>query len=255
MPGFPVLLRLRVCSNSCPSSWWCYLTTLSCAALFSFCLQSFLALGNFPMSQLFESDGQVLQLQHQSFQWIFKVDFLYDFFYKFLYNFLAVKETLNSLLQHHHSEASILWYSALFMIQLSHPYMTIGKTIALTRWTFVIKVMSLFLNMLSRFVKAFLPRSKRLLISWLQSLLAVILEPREIKSDTVFTFSSSICHEVMEPDTMIFVFLMLSFNPAFSFSSFTLITRLFSSLRHFLPLEWYHLYIWGCWHFSQQYWF
>ena len=91
---------------------------------------------------------------------------------------LAVQGTLKSLLQHHSSKASILWLSALFIVQLSHPYMTTGKTIALTRWIFVSKVMSLFFNLLSRFVIAFLPRSKHLLISWLQSPSAVILEPK-----------------------------------------------------------------------------
>ena len=96
---------------------------------------------------------------------------------------LAVQGTLKSLLQYRSSEASILWCSAFFIVQLSHPYMTIGKTIALTRWTFVSKVMSLLFDMLSRLVIAFLPRSKRLLMSWLQSLSAVILEPRKIKSD------------------------------------------------------------------------
>ena len=95
-------------------------------------------------------------------------------------DFLAVQGTLKSLLQHHSSKASILWCSALFIVQLSHPCMTTGKTIALTRWTFVDKVMSLLLNMLSRLVITFLPRSKRLLISWLQSPSAVILEPRKI---------------------------------------------------------------------------
>ena len=98
---------------------------------------------------------------------------------------LAVQRTLKSLLQHHSSKASILWRSAFFTVQLSHPYMMTGKTIALTRWTFVGKVMSLLLNMLSRLVITFLPRSKHLLISWLQSPSAVILEPRKIKSDTV----------------------------------------------------------------------
>ena len=110
---------------------------------------------------------------------------------------LAVQGTLRSLLQHHSSEASILWHSAFFIVQLSHPYMTTGKTIALTRWTLVIKVMSLLFNMLSRFVLAFLPRSKCLLISWLQSPSAVILEPRKIKSLTVSTVSPSICHKVI----------------------------------------------------------
>ena len=119
---------------------------------------------------------------------------------------LTVQGTLKSLLQHHSSEAPILWRSAFFIVQLSHPYMTTGKTIALTRRTFVDKVMSLLLNMLSRLVITFLPRSKRLLISWLQSPSAVILEPRKIKLATVFTVSPSICHEVIGLDAMILVF-------------------------------------------------
>ena len=119
---------------------------------------------------------------------------------------LAGQGILKSLLQHHSSKASILQHSAFFTVQLSHPYMTSRKTIALTRWTFVGKVMSLLLNMLSRLVITFLPRSQSLLISWLQSPSAVILEPQKIKSDTVSTVSPSICHEVMGPDAMIFVF-------------------------------------------------
>ena len=107
---------------------------------------------------------------------------------------LAVQGTLKSLLQHHTSKASILWRSAFFTVQLSHPYMTTGKTIALTRLTFFGKVMSLLFNMLSRLIVTFLPRSKHLLISWLQSPSAVILEPPKIKSDTVSTVSPSICH-------------------------------------------------------------
>ena len=118
------------------------------------------------------------------------------------FDFLEVQGTLKSLLQHHSSKASILRRSAFFTVQLSHPYMTTGKTIALTRLTFVGKVMSLFI-MLSRLVLAFLPRSKYLLISWLQSPSAVILEPPKIKSPTV---SPSIFHEVMGPYAMIFVF-------------------------------------------------
>ena len=140
------------------------------------------------------------------------------------------------------------------MVQLSHPYTTTGKTIALTRQTFVGKVKPLLFNTLPRFVKALRPRSKCLLISCLQSLTAVILEPKKINSVTVSLVSPSICYEVMGPDDMIFVFWMLSFRPAFSLSSFTFIKRLFSSL-HFLPLEWYHLHIWGCWYFSRQCWF
>uniref|UniRef100_A0AC11EW15 Uncharacterized protein n=2 Tax=Ovis aries TaxID=9940 RepID=A0AC11EW15_SHEEP len=119
---------------------------------------------------------------------------------------LAVQGTLKSLFQHHSSKASILRHSAFFTIQLSHPYMTTGKTIALTRWTFVGKAMSLLLNMLSRLVITFLPRSKCLLISWLQSPSAVILEPPKIKSDTVSTVSPSNSHEVIGPDAMILVF-------------------------------------------------
>ena len=115
------------------------------------------------------------------------------------------------------------------MVQLSHPYMTTGKTIALTRRTFVSKVMSLLFNMLSRLVIAFLPRSKCLLISWLQSSSAVILEPKKIKSVTVFIVYPSICHEVMRLDALILVFWILSFKPTFLLSSFTFIKRLFSS--------------------------
>ena len=119
----------------------------------------------------------------------FRVDWL---------DLLAVQGTLKSLLQHHSSKASILWRSAFFMVRLSHPYIT-GKTIALTRWTFVDKVMSLLFNMLSRLIITFLPRSKRLLISWLPSSSAVILEPPKIKSATVSTVSPSISHNVMRP--------------------------------------------------------
>ena len=119
---------------------------------------------------------------------------------------LAVQGTLKSLLQYHSSKASILQCSAFFTIQLSHPYMTTGKTIVLTRRTFVGSVMSLLFNMLCRLVKTFLPRIKRLLISWLQSPFAVILEPQKIKSDTVSIVSPSICHEVMGPEAMILVF-------------------------------------------------
>ena len=128
----------------------------------------------------------------------FKMDWL---------DLLAVQGILKSLLQHHSSKASILHRSAFFTVQLSHPYMTIGKTIALTRRTLVRKVMSLLFNMLSRLVITFLPRSKRLLILWLQSPFAVILEPPKIKSDTVSTVSPSICHDVMGLDAMIVSFL------------------------------------------------
>ena len=119
------------------------------------------------------------------------------------FDLLAVQRTLESLLQHHNSKASVLWDSAFFMVQLSHLYMTTGKTIALTIWTFVGKVRSL-LNLLSRFVIAFLPRSKHLLISWLQSLSAVILEPKE-KICHCSHFSPAICREVMGPAAIILV--------------------------------------------------
>ena len=122
------------------------------------------------------------------------------------FDLLAVQGTLRSLLQHHCSKVSILWCSAFFIVQLSHPYMTTGKTIALTRRTFVGKVMSLLFNMLSRLVIAFLPRNNCLLISWLQSPSAVILEPPKLKSLTVSIVSPSICHEVMGLDAMMLVF-------------------------------------------------
>ena len=122
------------------------------------------------------------------------------------FDLLAIQGTLKSLLQHHSLKASILWCSAFFIVQLSHPYMTIRKTRALTRWAFVGKVMSLLFNMLSRLVIAFLPRSEHLLISWLQSSSAVILEPKKIKSDTVSTVAPSICYKVMGQDAMIFIF-------------------------------------------------
>ena len=127
----------------------------------------------------------------------FRVDWL---------DLLVIQGTLKSLLQHYGSKASILWGLAFFLVQLLHPYMTAGKTITLTRWTFVGKVMSLLFNMPSSLVITFLLRSKSLLISWFQSLSAVILEPPKIKSGTVSTVSPSICHEVMGLDAMIFVF-------------------------------------------------
>ena len=189
------------------------------------------------------------QLQHQSFQEhpgliSFRMDWL---------DLLAVQGTLKSLLQHHSSKASILQCLAFLIVQLLYLYMTTGKTIALTRWAFVGKVMSLLLNMLSRLVITFLPRSNRLLTSWLQSPSAVILKPQKIKSDTVSTVSPSLCHEVMGPDAMILVFCMLIFKPTFSLSSFTFIKRCFrSSLLSAIRC---HLHIWSYWYFSWQSWF
>ena len=236
------------------------------------------------------------------------------------FHLLEVWGTLKSFLQHHSSKASIFPCSAFFMVQLSHPYMTTGEAVALTVQTFVGKVISLLFNMLSNFVIAFLPKSKRLLISWLQSPSVGVFEPKKIKSVIISTFSPSICHEVMEPDAMIIVFWMMSFMAAVSLYSFTLIKETPGSSTgkestcnagdpgsipglgrctgegngypfqssglenskgrrnlagytvhgvvenwnplsdfhfqlvslHFLPLEWYHLCIWGCRYFFQQ---
>ena len=138
----------------------------------------FVCIRVFSINSLLQSGGQILefQLQHQSFQWIFRT----DFFRMDWFDFLAVQDTLKSLLQNHSSKASILQCSAFFIVKLLHPYMTTGNTIASTRWTFLGKIMSLLFNTLSRLVIAFLPRSSCLLISWLQSLSAVILEPMNI---------------------------------------------------------------------------
>ena len=161
-------------SNSCPLSRWCHPTISSSVVPFS-CHQSFPASGSFQMSQLFTSGGQSIGVSSFNISpsnghpglISFRTDWL---------DLLAVQGTLKSLLQHYSSKALILQCSAFFIVQLSHPYMTTGKTIALTRWTFVDKVMSLLFNMLSRLIITSLPRSKRLLISWLQSPSAVILE-------------------------------------------------------------------------------
>ena len=161
---------------------------------------------------------------------------------------LAVQGSLKSLLQYHKSKASILQCSAFFMVQLLHLYMTIGKTIALTIWTFVSKVMSLLFNTLSRFAIAFLLRSKCLLNSWLQSLSSLILETPKMKSVTASTFYPFYLPEVMGPDAIILVFWMLTFKSPFSLSSPS--SRGSLVPPHFLPLEWY-LHIWGCWYFSQ----
>ena len=146
----------------------------------------------------------------------------------------AVQGTLKSLLQHHSSKASVLHCSTFFMVQMTHPYMNTGKIIALTRWTFVGKLMSLLFNVLSRLVIAFLLRSKYHLISRLQSPFEVILEPKKIESVTVSTVSPSICHEVMGLDAMIFVIWMLYFKPTFQ-SPLSLSSRRFLAPLHFLP--------------------
>ena len=145
------------------------------------------------------------------------------------FDLLAVQRTLKSLIQHHSSKASILQCSAFFLVWHLHPHMIIGKMVALNRRTFGGKVMSLLFNMLSRLVITFLSRSKHLLISWLQSPCAVILQPLKIKSVTISTISTFVCHKVMGPYAVILVFWMLSFKPTFSLSSFTFIKSLFSS--------------------------
>ena len=141
---------------------------------------------------------------------------------------LLQSKGLSSLLQHHSSIASILWCSAFFIVQLSYPYMTNGKTIALTRWTFVGKI-SLYFNMLSSFVIALLWRSEHLLISWVQLPSAVILEPKKIKPVSVSIVSPCVFHDVLGLEAMIFILWMLTLKPVYSLSSFTFIKRLFSS--------------------------
>ena len=194
--------------------------------------------------------GLEFRLQHQSFQWMCRTDFLKDW----LVWSPSSPSDSQELLQHHSSKASILLHSAFFLVQLSHLYTTTGKTVSLTIWTFVSKVMSLLFNMPSRFVIAFLPRSKHFLISWLWSPSSVILEPKERKSVTASTFPPSIYHEMRGPDAIssffeCWVLSQLFYSPLSPRSTGSLVPH------HFLPLEWYYLHIWGCWYFSQQSWF
>ena len=208
----------RAHPNPCPLCQWCHPTILSSVIPFSSCPQSFPASRSFQMSQLFTSGGQnigvsasasVLPMNTQDWSplgwsgWI-----------------SLHSKGLSRAFSHTTVQKHQFFGAQLSSQSNSH------TTIALTRWTFVDKVMSLHFNMLSRLVITFLPRSKHLLISWLQSPSAVILEPRKIKSATV---SPYICHEVMGPDAVILIFWMLSFKPTFSLSSFTFIKRLFSS--------------------------
>ena len=192
---------------------------------FASCPQSFPVSGSFQMSQLFASGGQSIGASAS----VLPMN-IQDWFPLGMsgLNSLLSKGLSKSLLQHHSSKASILQCSAFFMLQLLHQYMTMREAIALTLQTFVCKVMSLLFNTLSRFVIAFLPRSELVLISWLQSLSILILEPKKMKSVTVYTFFPTICHEMMGLDVIILVFWVLSFKPAFPLSSFTLTKRLFS---------------------------
>ena len=213
----------RACSNSCALSQWCHPTILSSVIPFYSCLQSF---------PEFFSSKTALHIRWPKY-WSFSFSISPSNEYSGLiyfridwFDLLTIQGTLKSLLQNHSSKASIL-RSAFFMVQLSHLYMTIRKTIALTRWIFFGKVMSLLFNMLSRFVIAFLPRDKHLLISWLQSPSAVILSPKSKVSHCFHCFP--IYFPWSDGTTMILVFWMLSFNPAFSLSSFNFIKRFFSS--------------------------
>ena len=198
-----------VYSNSCQSSWWCHPAISCCRPL--------LLLPPIPPSFRIFSNESALRMRWPKY-WSFSFSIspsnehpgLISFRMDWL-DLLAVQGTLKSLLQYHSSKASIFRCSAFFTVQLSHPYVTTGETIALTRQTFVGKVMSLLFNMLSRLVIPFLPRSKHLLISWLQSPSAVIREPPKIKSDTVSTVSPSISHEVMGPEVRYLLIFVVSF--------------------------------------------
>ena len=215
--------------NSCPLSQWCHP-----AIHLILCRPPLLLPPIFRSITVFSSESTLCMRWPKYWSFSFSINpsnehpGLISFRMDWL-DLLADRGTLKSLLQHHDSKALIFQCSAFFTIQLSHPYMTTGKTIALTRWTFVGKVMSLLFNTLSRLVKTFLSKGKHLLISWLQSPSAVILEPPKIKSDTISIISTFISHEVMGPDAMVLVFWMLSFKPTFSLSSFTFIKRHFSS--------------------------
>ena len=216
MPGLPVPHHLRV-----PTFMSVALVMPSNHLII--CRPHLLLPSIFPSIRIFSSES-VLQVRWPKY-WSFNISpssehpGLISFRMDWM-DLLAVQGTLKSLLQHHSSKTSILQRSAFFIVQLSHPYMTTGKTIAFTRQAFVGKVMFLLLNKLSRLVITFLLRSKYLLISWLQSSSAVILEPKKIKSVTVSAASPSICHEEMGLDAMILLFDLLSFKPAFSLYSF-----------------------------------
>ena len=198
------------------------------------CHPFLLLLSAFPRIRVFSSESAVYIRRPKYWSFSFSISPSNEYsgliFFKIdWFDLPTVRGMLKSLLQHHSLKASILWCSGFFIAQLSHPYITTGKTIALSIWTFVGKVMSLLFSTLSKFVITFLPRGNRHLISWLQSPSAVILEPRKRKSITAPRFSPYVCHEVMGLDAMILVSLIFSFKLAFSPSFVTLIKRLFSS--------------------------
>ena len=216
------------CSNSCSLSRWCHPTILSSVVPFFPCLLSFPASRYFLLSWIFTSGGRSIGVSALASVLPMNIQ---DWFPLGWTGWISLQSkglsrvfSNTTVLKH-----QLFKHSAFFMVQLSHPYMIIGKTMVLTRWTFVGKVMSVSFNMLPRFVIAFLPRSKCLLILWLQLPYAVILELKKIKSVTVSIVYPLIYHEVMGPDAMVLAFLILSFKPAFSFSSFIFIKRLLSS--------------------------
>ena len=220
----------RACSNSCPLNQWCHPTISSSVIPFSSCLQSFPTSGSFAVSQFFASGGQSIEASALASVLPKNIQ---DWFPLGLTGLISLlSKGLSRVFSRTMVQKHQFFSTQLSLWSSSQPYMTTEKTIALTRWTFVGKVKSLLFNMLSRLVIAFLPRSKCLLISRLQSPSAVILEPKKRKSVIVSIVSPSVCHDVIGPVAMILVFWMFSFKPAFSFSSF--IKRLFSSFL-FLP--------------------
>ena len=231
-------------SSSCPLSRWCYPTISSSVVPFSSSLQSFPASGSFPVSQFFASGGQVLefQLQHQSFQWIPRTDLLYD---GLVGSPCSPRDSQESSPTPQFKSINFSAFSLIYGPTLTsiHGY---WKNHSFDYMDLVGKVISLLFNMLATFVIAFLPGSK------LQSPSTVILEPKKVKSVTASTYSSSICHVLLELDAMIFIFWMLNFRPAFSFSPLSPSSRGFLVPLPFLPLDWCHLHIWSWWHFSWQ---
>ena len=226
MPGLLVLHHLlELAQTHVHLSRWCHPMISSSVVPFSSCLQSFPVSGSFLMSWLFASGDQMIGASAFIISPSNSGLISFRIYWSDLF---VVQWTLKSLLQHHSSKVSILQLWSSFMVQLTNPYVTTGKTMPLTRQTFVSKEVTLLYNRLFRFVRAFLPRNKHRLISWLQSPSAVILEPKKIESLTVFIIFPSVCHEVIGPDAMIFTFWVLSFKPDFSCSHFTFIKKLFS---------------------------
>ena len=218
------------CSNSCPLSWWCHPNISSSVSPFSSCLQSLPTSGSFPMSQFFAWGGQRIGISALASVLPMNIQ---DWFLLAWTGWISLQSKgLSRVFSSQNLKASTLRQSAILMVQLSHLHMTSWKTIGLTTQTLAAKMMFLLFNMLPRFVIAFLPRIKCLLISWLQLLSAVIFQPKKRKSVTTSTFSPSICHEVMGPDAMIFVFWMLNFKPAFH-SPLSPLKRLFNSCGFF----------------------